>query len=307
MPNKKKLLVMFPGQGSQKIGMGRDFFDQSKIVQDYYATASEICGVDIQKLCFDGPIEELTLTENLQPSLLTACMAYWENLKPNLNEYELHFAGHSLGEYAALVAAGKVDFQKAVSLVRARGKAMQSAVPVGEGAMAAVLTTEQDHVIEVCNSISQEFKEACSPANYNSSSQLVIAGSKKTVTEAVDRLKAQKIRAIPLKVSAPFHCSLMKPARDRMKSLLEDTQITSNSIKVAANVSAKFQSEYSSEYLIEQIDQPVLWAQTIQNAIENDVTHFVECGPGTALSGMLKRDKLSVEILSYDELCSTND
>jgi len=306
MPNKQKILVMFPGQGSQKIGMGQDFFNQSKTVQGYFESASEICEVDIGKLCFEGPMEELTLTENLQPCLLATCIAFWENLQPHLGDYETFFAGHSLGEYAALVAAKKLDFQKAVELVRARGKAMQSAVPVGVGAMAAVLTTEQSQVTNICESVAKELGEVCSPANFNSSSQLVIAGTAKAVSEAVTRLKEKKIRAIPLKVSAPFHCSLMAPAKDLMKPLLESTQILGNDLNVAANVSAKFQSEYSIQYLVDQIDQPVQWSQTIQNATENGITQFIECGPGTALSGMLKRDKLPVEILNYHDVCSSS-
>lgn len=284
------LAFVFPGQGSQYTGMGKELADNFAVARDTFSEASDALGMDVARLCFAGSEEELKLTANTQPAIVTTSVAA---LRVLLSETALmadYAAGHSLGEYAALVCAGALSFADAVRTVRQRGLFMQEAVPVGVGTMAAVMGLESDVLEAVCAEAAQG--QVCAPANFNSPGQIVIAGH----TEAIERActlardKGAK-RALPLPVSAPFHCSLMTPAGERLDGVLAQIEIASLAVPVVSNVEARpnLQASRVRELLVRQVSAPVLWDASVAWMAEQGVTRFVEVGPGKVLGGLIKR------------------
>ena len=284
-----KFAFVFPGQGSQSVGMLNAFADHA-MVRETVQQASDALGQDLGKLIAEGPVEELGLTANTQPVMLTAAYAIyrmWEQetgLKPAI------VAGHSLGEYTALVVAGALPFSAAVPLVRFRAQAMQSAVPVGEGGMAAILGLDDDAVRAVCAEASAVgIVEA---VNFNAPSQVVIAGAKAGVEKACEIAKAKGAkRALPLPVSAPFHSSLLKPASDQLREYLASVSISVPQIPLINNIDVASVAEPAAikDALVRQAAGPVRWVETVQKIAQEGVTHVIECGPGKVLNGLTKR------------------
>jgi [acyl-carrier-protein] S-malonyltransferase len=294
------IACVFPGQGSQAVGMGKALADEFEICAKTFAEADAALGVPLSDLIFNGPAETLTLTEHTQPAILTMSVAVWRllearGLKPSF------LAGHSLGEYSAHVAAGTLAFQDAVRLVRSRGRYMQDAVPVGHGAMAAILGLDEAGVNQACAEAAQG--DVVSAANLNGGGQIVIAGSAAAVARASERAKALGARrAVPLQVSAPFHCALMKPAEDRLAPELRAVAARDPRVPVVANVDAqpKRAAGESIDGLIKQVSSPVRWESVVQRLASEGVTHYVEVGPGKALSGMIKRIAGGAAILNVE-------
>ncbi len=286
----KKIGLIFPGQGSQYVGMGQDLYDHFPIARETFAEAEEALGFDIASLCFNGPEDKLKLTAITQPAVLTVSVAIWRIMKSEADLKPIGGAGHSLGEYGALVAAGAVPFAEAVRLVHWRGKFMQEAVPVSEGAMAAILNMSAAEVETLCAEAAQG--EVLTPANYNSPGQIVIAGHKGAVERAV-AMVTQKPgkKAILLPVSAPFHCPLMKPAGERLKEVLAQIEFTDPLFPVLANAQGDFYpgKEAIKELLIKQVDHPVRWEECMQKLLQTGVEIVLEVGPGKVLTGLLRR------------------
>jgi len=283
------IAFLFPGQGSQAVGMGKDLADQHAIARRTFEEADEALGYKLSQLCFEGPEEKLRLTEITQPAILTASVAAWrlldaKGLKPAF------VAGHSLGEYSAHVAAGTLDFADAVRTVRNRGKYMQEAVPVGVGAMAAILGMDPERVLAVCHDAANG--EVCEPANINSAEQIVISGNAGAVQRAADLATERGAkRAVMLPVSAPFHCSLMKPAKDLLAVDLQTLSFRQPGVPIACNVDAALlqDGDRSRDALIRQVTGSVKWQQSIQLLIAQGVERFIEVGPGKVLSGLMRQ------------------
>jgi [acyl-carrier-protein] S-malonyltransferase len=285
------LALVFPGQGSQYVGMGKDLAQWSAAARDTFLEADEALGFNLGRLCFEGPEEDLRLTENTQPAILTASVAAWRALGAEVDLAPACVAGHSLGEYSALVAAGSIGFADAVTVVRERGRAMQQAVPAGEGAMAALLGMDRDQIIDICRTASTE-SVIVTAANYNAPGQIVIAGHKAGVLGAIDLYKERGgRRAVELPVSAPFHCALMEPAARRMEEVLRDIRIDSPNTVLINNAEGVAVSEATlvAPSLIRQVTSPVLWEDSVKAMVERGVTVFVELGPGKVLAGLTKR------------------
>ena len=283
------IALVFPGQGSQAVGMGQALADQFAICKQTFAEADAALNESLSDLIFNGPIDRLTLTEHTQPAILTMSVAVWRLLESR-GLQAAFVAGHSLGEYSAHVAAGTLQFADAVRLVRNRGRYMQEAVPVGVGAMAAIIGLDEAGVTRACEEAAQG--EVVSPANLNGAGQIVIAGSAAAVARAGERAKALGARrAIPLTVSAPFHCALMKPAEVRLTPELRSVPALDPRIPVVANVDAqpKRTAAASIDALIQQVTSPVRWEDVVKRLESEGVTRYVEVGPGKALSGMIKR------------------
>ncbi len=287
-----KIALVFPGQGSQFVGMGEELNKQSPAAKAIFQEADAALGFSLSDLIFTGPEEELRLTANTQPAILTASIAVLAALKEKLGRIEAQYvAGHSLGEYSALVTAGALSFADAVKIVRARGQYMEEAVPAGQGAMAAVLGIERAALDTVCREVT-----ACGNpvqlANLNSPGQIVISGSAEGVKVAGEKAKAAGAkRVMPLNVSGPFHSSLMQPAADKLAETLADVVLHDAEIPVVANVSARPITRRDEIFssLIEQVASPVLWEDSIQYMVEAGVTTFIEIGPGKVLSGLIKK------------------
>lgn len=291
--------AVFPGQGSQHVGMGKFLFENFKSVQLLFEEASDSVNTNFKKLCFDGPEDQLTLTENTQPALLLASASYARAFEETCGSPFKVCAGHSIGEYAAAVTSGSLKFSDGVKAVRIRGQAMQSAVPVGVGSMLAVLGLEDSQVREVCKWAEAESKDSpLEPANFNSPGQVVISG-KKTVADwlktnfkpEVLNPPAKRVKFIELKVSAPFHCSLMKPAEERMKKVLTDMPFVTAKYPIVQNFDAQetIDGNIIREKLIRQVSAPVLWTQCINRMKTLGVQNVVELGPGQVISGLLKK------------------
>ena len=296
-----KIAFVFPGQGSQSVGM-LDLFRDNAGVQSVVTRASSALGQNIGALIDAGPAEELNLTINTQPALLTAGYAIYAAWRAAGGVEPTVVAGHSLGEYTALVAAGALELEDAVRLVRYRAQAMQEAVPVGMGSMAAILGLPDDRVRQACSEAAQG--EVVEPVNFNAPSQVVIAGHSRAVERACEiakRLGAK--RAVPLAVSAPFHSSLLQPASDRLRERLAQTALKKPRIDLINNVDVSIESEPSRivDALARQAASPVRWADTILKMTDLGVTHVVECGPGRVLSGLTKRIAPSLESLIVND------
>ena len=289
MTVKQNLALVFPGQGSQKIGMLSDFSDRA-VVKDTFLAASNVLGYDLWSLVQSGSQDELNMTEVTQPALLTCSVALWRLWLDQGGATPAYMAGHSLGEWSALVCAGVITFEDAVKLVRLRGKYMQEAVPAGEGAMAAIIGLDDDKIEGICADLSGSGVVA--PVNYNSPGQIVIAGAKSAVELAMAECKkAGAKRALPLPVSAPFHTSLMEPAANRLAQDLSSIVFSSPQIPVVHNVTAATETDANKikSLMIEQIYSPVRWVSCVQYLAANAVTNLVEVGPGKVLSGLAKR------------------
>jgi [acyl-carrier-protein] S-malonyltransferase len=294
----ENLAFVFPGQGSQKVGMLAEMAAEYPVIEQTFAEASEVLGYNLWELVQTGPQEELNLTERTQPMLLTASVAIWRAWNEKGGAKPALMAGHSLGEWTALVCAGVVAFKDAVKLVQQRGKFMQEAVPAGEGAMAAVIGLDDDAIKAACEQAAGD--EVVAPVNFNSPGQVVIAGSAGAVERAIPLCKeAGAKRAMPLPVSAPFHTSLMKPAADRLAEQIQATEFKAPETPVVHNVNAQTEAdpENIKALMIEQIYAPVLWSDCVRTMSQAGITQMVECGPGKVLSGLAKRIERSLSAL----------
>ena len=297
-----KVAYIFPGQGSQSVGMGKDLFDNFAVAREVFGRADEALGFKLSEMCFSGSDEDLALTTNTQPAILTASVAAFRAMESEGAKLPDFAAGHSLGEYSALVAAGVIDFEDAVRTVRNRGAYMQEAVPVGVGAMAAVLGLDAASVTSGCEEAAQG--QVCNPANINSPSQTVIAGNTEAVDRACEILKSKGAkRAIKLNVSAPFHCALMMPAQERLASDLARLQYGSYRFQVVHNVDAepRFDNSAVFDALTRQVSSPVLWSQSIETLIRHGVEAFVEVGPGKVLGGLVRQIDRNVRTFNVSD------
>lgn len=291
---------LFPGQGSQKVGMGKALFDQSAKAREVFERADEALGFSISRICFEGPDSDLTLTKFTQPAIVTTSVAALEALReenPRLPD-PAYVAGHSLGEYSALVAAGSLSIEDAVRIVHLRGAAMQEAVPAGQGGMAAIMGGDEEAVTALCKEAAGD--DVLSPANFNSPGQIVIAGSAAAVERATTLAKDRSLKAIPLKVSAPFHCALMAPAAEKVREALADVKIDAPRFPVVANVTAEPNQDASAvaDLLVRQVDSAVLWDRSILFMKRGGVDKALEIGPGKVLAGLIKRIDKSIAVHS---------
>jgi [acyl-carrier-protein] S-malonyltransferase len=301
-----KLAFIFPGQGSQAVGMGKDLHDAFPEARAVFEQVDAALGEPLSRMCFEGPEEALKLTANTQPSILTvsaaaAAVLARHGIVPDL------VAGHSLGEYSALVAAGALGAAEAAKAVRARGTFMQEAVPAGKGAMSAVLGLAPDKVTEICAAVAAETGEVVSPANYNEPAQTVVAGSAGAVEKAGVKLKeAGAKRVLPLPVSAPFHCALMAPVKARLEPVLRAIAWRPLARPVVTNVEAKPNADVARvvPLLVEQVTAPVRWIECVEELARQGVTRVVEVGPGKVLSGLAKRIDRSIEAWNVEDRAS---
>ena len=295
------IAFVFPGQGAQKVGMGRSLASSSPICRDTFAEADEALGEPLSTLCFEGPADRLMLTENTQPAILAMSTAVARLVGARGFRAQVA-AGHSLGEYSAHVAAGTLSFADALRTVKRRGRYMQEAVPAGEGAMAAILGLDLEGVARACAEAAEG--QIVTPANLNAPGQIVIAGHAAAVARAGERAKALGAkRAIALAVSAPFHCPLMKPAEDRLAPELRSLASNDPRFPVVANVDAepKRSAAESIEALVKQVSSPVRWEEVVRRLIADGATTFVELGPGSVLAGLIKKIDRSVSVFSVED------
>lgn len=301
-----KIAFVFPGQGSQTVGMCKAFYDEYAVVRQIFAEADDALGYSISKMCFEGPAEDLKLTANTQPAILTASTACGAVLKEHGIGCDVA-AGHSLGEYSALVNVGAMKFADAVVAVHKRGEFMQEAVPVGEGSMAAVLGLESEKIVEICKAVEAEMGAAVQAVNFNCPGQVVIAGAVAPVNKAIEELKAAGAkRAVLLPVSAPFHSTLMQPAADRLAEVLGPMEIKDIAIPVVANVTAQevVSGAEIKKLLIKQAASPVLWETSVRNMVAGGVDTFVEVGPGKVLTGFTKKIAKGMTALNVEDPAS---
>ena len=284
--------------------MGKDLAEKFPVARRVFEEADDALGFAISRLCFDGPADDLQLTENTQPAILTVSVAAFRALMEEGIGAPAFVAGHSLGEYSALVAAGTLSLPDAVRTVRARGRYMQEAVPVGTGAMAAVLGGELSEIQRICAELSEN--HVCSVANLNSPGQVVIAGNTEAVDRAVEGLSGVAKRVIKLKVSAPFHCALMKPAQDRLAADLERLEFREPAMPVVTNVDARATTAPNElrDALVRQVSAPVRWVESMQLLVEQSVGTFVEAGPGKVLSGLMRQISRDVKMLNVEDAAS---
>jgi [acyl-carrier-protein] S-malonyltransferase len=299
------IAFVFPGQGSQYAGMGRELADNFPVAKQVFEEANDALGFGIASLCFNGPEEELKLTTNTQPAILATSIAALRVLQQETGLVPYLTAGHSLGEYSALVCAGALAFADAVRVVRQRGAFMQEAVPVGVGSMAAIMGLEGEALEDVCREAAQG--QVVSPANFNSPGQVVIAGHLQAVERAMElaRQRGAK-RALPLPVSAPFHCALMEPAGERLRKVLESIQISPLAMPVVSNVEAlpNAQADRVRELLVAQVSAPVRWDESVVNMAGQGIERFIEIGPGKVLGGLIKRIAKGQVVQNIEDLAS---
>ena len=300
-PAEGKTAFVFPGQGSQKVGMGKALFDKYPEVREIFRRADETLDEPLSQMMFEGPEEALTLTANAQPALLTVSAAYDALLKARGIKAD-YVAGHSLGEYSALVSAGAISFEDAVRAVRARGQLMQQAVPPGMGAMAAILKLDLEKVRECCKQASKG--ELCAPANLNSPEQTVISGHAGAVARACELCRAAGAkRAVPLKVSAPFHCRLMSEVQPRLRQVLDFFKFSDPAVPVITNVEAEPNSDGSRiiDLLVTQVTSTVRWTDTIRKMKELGVTRIIEVGSGKVLCGLVRQTDKDLRAIPLDD------
>ena len=293
------IAFLFPGQGSQKVGMGRALADAYPECRSVFEQADAALGESLSQLCFDGPEDRLVLTENTQPAILAVSTAACRFLMEN-GVAPAFVAGHSLGEYSAHVAAGTFSFRDAVGIVRRRGRYMQEAVPVGEGGMVAILGADPEIVRQACEEAAQG--EVVGPANINGSGQVVIAGTAAAVKRASERAKALGARrAVPLPVSAPFHCALMKPAEERLAPELRALAVQTPRVPVVANVDAELKRDAAAgvDALVRQVSAPVRWDAVVRRLASEGITTYVEVGPGTVLSGLVQKIHKDARVIHF--------
>ena len=297
--------VIFPGQGSQLVGMGKNLYNNYRFIKELFDKADEILGFSLSKIILEGPKEELDQTENTQPAIFLVSYSIFEMIKRE-TELDLrkakYFAGHSLGEYTALTASGSLDFDQAIRLLKIRGNAMQLAVPKGEGGMLVVLGTEIKNISDLLQE--NEKKYECFIANDNSNGQVVLSGRNKDLGLLVEDLKKKSIKNIKLPVSAPFHCKLMSSATEIMRKEILNTEFKNPNNVIISNVTSKEANNSSQikDLLIEQIESPVRWRESIIYMINKEVRKFIEIGPGKVLSGLIKRIDKSVNLISVNEI-----
>ncbi len=299
--------LLFPGQGSQIVGMGAEFYNNFDSVKKIFKQADEKLNYPLSKIILEGPEENLRLTKNTQPAILTVSYSIFKILKDefNYNLKSLKFlAGHSLGEYSALVCSEALDFSDAIYLLHERGKAMQDAVPVGKGSMIAVLSLNLEELESELLNFKKNNNGICEVANDNAEGQIIISGEKNTVESFQLYLKKKKIKSIPLKVSAPFHCSLMKPAAEKMKDKLKSISFKNSQIPLIYNVTAnqKEEQENVKNLLVDQIVSTVRWRESIILMSNLGVVNFIEIGPGKVLSGMVKRTLKNANCFSINSI-----
>jgi [acyl-carrier-protein] S-malonyltransferase len=296
------IAYIFPGQGSQSPGMGKELADKFPVTRQIFEEADDALGFALSTLCFNGPAEELQLTENTQPAILATSVAVLRAIESEGFPKPDFVAGHSLGEYSALVAAGSLSLADAVKTVRGRGRYMQEAVPVGTGAMAAILGSDVETVNAACGEAAQG--QVCSAANINSPGQIVIAGDAAAIDRAIEILKARVAkRAVKLNVSAPFHCSLMKPAQDRLSADLKESRFNDLQTPLVTNVDAKpiKTGAEARDSLVRQVSQPVRWLQSVEFLSSHGVQTFIEIGPGKVLSGLVRQINRELRCLNVED------
>lgn len=297
-----KTAFVFPGQGSQKVGMLKDLYEAYPIVRERFAQADEALGYSISQLCFEGPDTELVKTANTQPAILTASVACYEILKEKGFTPDI-VGGHSLGEYSALVAAGVLDFKDAVYVVHKRGEYMQEAVPLGEGAMAAILALPREEVVRICAEVNDTVGSV-QAVNFNCPGQIVIAGATKAVEVAAQKMKeAGAKRAVMLPVSAPFHSRLMEPAAKRLQEELNKIEVKNAQTPVVANITGEILTDGATikAALVKQAAAPVLWEDCVATMVDFGVTRFVEVGPGKVLTGFTKKINKAMELANVED------
>lgn len=299
-----KVAIVFPGQGSQYAGMGKDFYDNFKESKDIFDRANKALGFDIKKLCFEGPEEDLSITKITQPALLTTSIAMYKAVEEKISGYEIVMGGLSLGEYTALTAAGAMDFETAVNLVHKRGNYMQSAVPIGKGGMLALIGCNEDDVVRFCRDVSDEYG-ILEPANFNCPSQIVVGGDADAIEKASSIISKYNIkRAIKLQVSAPFHTSMLKSAGDRLREDLQQIKYNAPVHSVISNVDEKYYSgidEIASK-LEKQVYNTVRWEGCVKKMINDGVTTFVEIGPGKTLTSFIKKIDKGINVINIEKI-----
>ncbi len=299
------LAYIFPGQGSQTPGMGRELAERYGVARETFEEADDALGFPLSRLCFEGPVEELQLTENTQPAILTTSVAALRAMTEEGFPAPRYVAGHSLGEYSALVAAGALTLRAAVQTVRLRGRYMQEAVPVGTGAMAAILGAPLEVVVVACMEATEG--QVCSPANINSPNQTVIAGDAAAVDRAIELLKERGAkRAIKLNVSAPFHCALMRPAQERLEAHLENIEFRDLAVPLVTNFDASpvMNGQAARDALVRQVTAPVRWLESIEFLAGEGVSIYIETGPGKVLSGLVKQANSALHSINIEDAAS---
>ncbi len=302
--------IIFPGQGSQSIGMAKDFYDNFDYIKDYFKQADEILNKNLSKIILNGTKEQLDQTENTQPAIFLASYSIFKAIeKESLFKLKnaKFFAGHSLGEYSALCCAGSISFEQTIRLLKYRGIAMQNALPKEKGGMIAVLGADINIINEILENNKKKFN--CFIANDNSIGQVVISGELKSLDLLAGKLKTQNIRNVLLPVSAPFHCPLMKEATEEMKTRINETKFLDPKIEIVSNVTSKpvNNAEEIKKLLVEQIEKPVRWRESVNNMINSGVSKFIEMGPGKVLSGLVKRINRNVTLNQVNNLIDIND
>ena len=302
--------VIFPGQGSQSVGMAKNLYSKHSYIKELFEKADENLGFSLSKIIIDGPRQELDQTENTQPAIFLVSYSIYEVIKKetffNLNNAKF-FAGHSLGEYSALACSGSLSFDQTIKLLQSRGRFMQSAVPKGQGGMLAVLGSEIEKINEIINNNEDKFK--CYVANDNSIGQVVVSGNINDLNKFSEELKKNKIKNIKLPVSAPFHCELMRSATEKMREEITKTEFKKPEINIISNVTAQQTNDPKDikKLLIDQIERPVRWREIVINMIDSKVEKFIEIGPGKVLSGLVKRINSNVKLIQINDLEDLNN